>query len=373
MAFNGFAAELTPAQLAALNGRPYVAFIEPDARVSLESTLVVTEAEPLSGEIPTGVNRIDAERGEDVSRINVAVVDTGIDLKHPDLNVKSGKACWRNSRKKSEDLHGHGTHVAGIIGAKDDGVGVRGVAPNATLWAVRALNSRGEGLISTIACGINWAIKTRYDSDPSNDIAVVNLSLSSRGWDDQSCGRHSRSALHRAICAAVDRGIVVVVAAGNQHASAQNFAPAAFDDVLAVSAMSDFNGKGGGAAIATCRDEVDDHFASFSNYGPDIDLAAPGVCIYSTYKGSRYRILSGTSMAAPHVTGLVALYLAQTGICNDRACVERVRAELVSKAKSQSDRSCGFSGDPDSYPEPLAYLGYVEIEFDEEESERACR
>ncbi|MGW2521164.1 S8 family serine peptidase [Streptomyces sp. NPDC001617] len=263
--------------------------------------------------VPTGVDRVDADRSPTAAingvdtRVNadVAVIDTGIDLSHPDLNVyKAGeKNCWMPSLPP-QDQNGHGTHVAGTIGALDNSTGVVGVAPGVRLWPVQVLSPSGSGTSSSVICGID------YVTQHADQIDVANMSLGGVGTDDRNCGRTNGDAMHQAICASVARGVTYAVAAGNSHANAANTVPAAYDEVITVSALADFDGKPGGLGQPTCRADQDDTFADFSNYGPDVDLIAPGVCIRSTYLGGGYATMSGTSMATPHVAGGAALYRA---------------------------------------------------------------
>jgi subtilisin family serine protease len=187
--------------------------------------------------------------------------------------------------------------VAGTIGAKDDANGVVGVAPGARLWAVRVLNNQGSGSWSSIICGIDWV------TSRASTIEVANMSLGGTG-SDSPC---ADGGMHRAICASVAAGVTYVVAAGNSTMNANGYVPATYEEVITVSALADFNGEPGGGAAATCRADTDDTFASFSNFGSDVDLIAPGVCINSTWKGGGYNAISGTSMASPHVAGAAAL------------------------------------------------------------------
>jgi subtilisin family serine protease len=236
--------------------------------------------------------------------VDVAVIDTGIDLDHPDLNVYTAGAKNCSSGTSADDGNGHGTHVSGTIGALDNATGVVGMAPGARVWPVRVLNNRGSGTWSDIVCGID------YVTAHASQIEVANMSLGGTGTDDGNCGRSNNDAMHTAICNAVAAGVTFVVAAGNETDDAANHVPAAYDEVITVSALADFNGLPGGGAAATCRSDVDDTFASFSNYGADVDIIAPGVCINSTWKGGGYNTISGTSMASPHVAGGAALYKA---------------------------------------------------------------
>jgi subtilisin len=300
-ALKGFAATIPPARLERIKADADVAYVWADGVVTIDG-------KPGGGggaqTLPTGINRIDGELSSTISgngagsvNVDVAVIDTGIDLSHPDLNVVGGVNCSTGS--SYADGNGHGSHVAGTIGAKDDGVGVVGVAPGARLWAVRVLNNAGSGSWSSIICGIDWVTAR------AGTIEVANMSLGGTG-SDTGCGKND--ALHDAICRSVSAGVTYAVAAGNETDDAKNHVPAAYDEVITVSALADFNGLPGGGAAATCRADQDDSFASFSNYGADVDIIAPGVCILSTWKGGGYNTISGTSMASPHVAGAAALY-----------------------------------------------------------------
>lgn len=236
------------------------------------------EMHTLAQVLPWGIDRIDAEMvwptGNNADPIKVAVIDTGISAGHPDLaaNIKGGVNTI-NPKKNWNDDNGHGSHVAGTVGALNNTVGVVGAAPLVDLYAVKVLNRQGSGFISDIIEGIQWAV--------NNGMQVANMSFGSSS-DIQS--------MHDALIAAYNAGMVLVAAAGNSG-GAVGF-PAAYQEVIAVSAT-----------------DINNNLASFSSFGPEVDLAAPGVSIYSTYKGSAYATLSGTSMAAPHVTGSAALVL----------------------------------------------------------------
>jgi subtilisin family serine protease len=279
----------------------------------------------------------------------VAVLDTGIDLGHPDLNVVGGRNCAKG--KSFEDGNGHGTHVAGTIGAKDDGNGVVGVAPGARLYSVRVLNNNGFGSWSSIICGIDWVTANAA----ATGIKVANMSLGGSGSD----GTCASTALHRAICNSVNSArVTYVVAAGNSSANLSGFVPAAYDQVLAVTAVADFNGRPGGGASPTCRSDVDETPADFSNFAGSADsahtIAAPGVCIASTWKSGGYNTISGTSMASPHVAGAAALCLA--GPCagmSPSQVMSKLRADAAARPASY-----GFSGDPNS-PTAGRYYGFL--------------
>jgi subtilisin len=318
---------------------PRVAYIEQDQRVQAFQTL------------PTGINRVDADlspaRSGDGSgsvNVDIAIIDTGIDLSHPDLNVYVQKTFVSGTSSANDD-NGHGTHVAGIAAAKDNGYGVVGVAPGARLWAIKVLDSTGSGFISNIISGIDYIAKY------SSLVDVANLSF---GCECKS------SALDNAINNAVGKGITFVVAAGNSHKDAFTFSPANNPNVIAVSAIADSDGKCGGRGPSTSYGR-DDSFASFSNYGSTVDMAAPGVSILSTYKGKSYASMTGTSMSASHVTGGAALY---KGTVNPSASPSAVKDALLNQGSKISTVCDGnghgyFTGDPDPYHEPLLYARYL--------------
>jgi hypothetical protein len=274
--------------------------------------------------MPTGISPVGG-RLSPMARINgvddvrvdadVAVVDTGIDPTHPDLNVVGGVDCSSTDPTRWRDRHGHGTHVAGTIGARDDPWGVPGVAPGVRLWAVKILSDSGSGLLSWYVCGLDWIAAQRDPSDSSRPlIEAVNMSVTKWGRDDAACGTINADILHQAICRVTGKGVTVVAAAANDSGPASLRVPAAYNEVITVSALADTDGRSGGRGGRRCYSwggyDRDDTFANFSNYGADVDLIAPGKCIWSTYPGRRFAFMSGTSMAAPHDTGAAALYKA---------------------------------------------------------------
>lgn len=228
--------------------------------------------------LPWGIDRVDAElvwpSGNTADPIRVGIIDTGISNTHPDLlaNVKGGVNTI-NSIKNWNDDNGHGSHVAGIVAGLDNDIGVIGVGPAIDLYAIKVLNKNGSGFLSDVIEGIQWAV--------ASNMQVINMSLGTAS-DVQS--------FHDAVIAAKNAGLVTVAAAGNSGGAV--IFPAAYPETIAVSATNENN-----------------VIAPWSSRGPEVDLSAPGVSIYSTYKGTGYATLSGTSMAAPHVTGSAALVL----------------------------------------------------------------
>lgn len=273
----GVAAKLTPADVTKLQNDSRVAYIEQDRIVAL--------AKPGSGggsagpqEVPYGITRVGYGSGAGKT---AWVIDSGIDLDHPDLNVDVARSITVFTRGKdgdsADDGNGHGTHVAGTIGALDNNIGVIGVAHDATVVAVKVLDSRGSGSYSGVIAGVDYVAANGKSGD------VANMSL----------GGPTSDALDKAIVAAASKGIKFALAAGNESTHANNSSPARVNhqNVYTVSAM-----------------DSQDRFASFSNYGnPPVDYCAPGVSIKSTWKGGGYNTISGTSMASPHVAGLLLL------------------------------------------------------------------
>ncbi len=310
-AFRGFTASLDAGQRRALLRDPNVVAVVPDEIVHLAAQT-----------IPTGVSRIGAKKSlvADINGLDqrvdadVAIVDTGIGP-HPDLNIAGGYNCSSSDRSAWADNNGHGTHVAGTVAALDNDFGVVGVAPGARLWAVKILNGDGYGYLSWYVCGLDW-ILSRHDPDDSSRplFEAVNMSVAKAGKDDANCGLTNKDVLHQAVCRLVAGGVTVVAAAANDHANASKKVPAAYNEVITVSALADTDGKPGGTGGKRCYSwgsyDKDDTFANFSNYGHDVDLIAPGKCIWSTKPGPTYGYSSGTSMATPAVTGAVALYKA---------------------------------------------------------------
>jgi subtilisin len=345
-AIHGFAGTVPEARLRALQDDPEILTIEPDVEVSAFPQRAVvlaggdTPMLTVNGEtLPTGVMRAGVSQQTDVSGVGVAVLDTGISLSHPDLNVAPGVSYIRGNKNGNDD-NGHGSHVAGTIAAKVNGAGVRGVAPNARVFPVKVLDRWGSGSLSAIISGIDWVTRNAA----SKNIRVANMSLGFQG---------TSASLNTALNNSVAAGVIYVVAAGNSGADSQYFSPANHPRVITVSAMADSNGQCGGGGAATGYG-ADDTFAMFSNWGLPVDIAAPGVDILSTYKDGGYAYSSGTSMASPHVAGAATLFVAS----NPGATPETVKANLLSVATPQT-HGCdatgrgGFTGDRDAALEPL--------------------
>jgi subtilisin family serine protease len=302
---NGLVARLPEAAQAALARRPEVAFIEDDALMRIKGRLTPcakgrgrpAPAQP-DESVPWNIGRIGADRVWETTQapgVKVAIVDTGIDLNHPDLvdNISPENGGGYNAirpRKSPDDDNGHGTHVAGTVAAADNLIGVVGVGPQISLSAVKVLSRSGTGFVSDVIDGLGWCIV--------NGMQVANMSMG--GPDSLS--------LHLAIREAYLAGITIICAAGNNDGGPVDY-PAAYPETIAVSATTRSSG-----------------FAPFSSAGPEVDLAAPGENVYSTYKDGYYAWGSGTSMAAPHVSGTAALVLAAKGPMGPEAMLDHLRA-----------------------------------------------
>ncbi|KAB1186702.1 MULTISPECIES: S8 family serine peptidase [Haloferax] len=298
------AGQFSQSALRGLSNRPDVRYIEPDG--VMHAIGGPSDIDSSDAEIPWGVDRVDAEKVHESTTgdgAHIAIIDSGIDNDHPDLSGNLGDGIaytvgprWRDDSSTDprdwDDGNGHGTHCAGIAAAVNNGNGVVGVSTRSTLHAVKVLDNSGSGSYSDVAAGIAY--------------------VADRGWDvgSLSLGGGLSSTIEDACNYAYGKGVLLVAAAGNDGEDVANSAPAAYPSVVAVSATSD-----------------DDSVPSWSNFGDEIELAAPGVNIYSTYKGGGYATLSGTSMACPHVSGAAGL-LMSTGLSHTDA-----RTRLQSSAE----------------------------------------
>ena len=316
-ALSGFAAELTPQQQAKLAGDRDVLMVTladrdaapqhhatPSPLTPIEQTpQIISHGLQRVGALESKTARIDGH--DNPMNVDIAVIDSGIQVDQPDLRVVGGADCTGDGSGIS-DQEGHGTEVAGILAARDNAFGIVGVAPGARLWSVRIFDANDVGTDANLLCGIDWV--THHD----HLIEVTNLSLEDNGGDDGHCGLVNHDPVHWAICQSVQGGMTYVAGAGNEAADASAFMPASFPEVITASAMSDTDGLPGGLGPVDCLGEPDDSFAYvFSNFGPAIDIAAPAVCVGTTYIGSQLAVDSGTSFAAPKVAGAVALIKVQ--------------------------------------------------------------
>ncbi|MCJ7789365.1 MAG: S8 family serine peptidase [Candidatus Atribacteria bacterium] len=250
-----------------------------------------------------GVKHIGAgfvhDDGNKGAGIKVAIIDTGIDYNHPDLdaNYKDGYD-FVNSDDDPMDDEGHGTHVAGIIAAEDNNIGVVGVAPAAELYAIKVLDDTGSGYVSDVILAIQWATDPNGNGYAEDRLDIINMSLGAK---------KGNIFLKWACNLAYNDGLLLVAAAGNEYGGAVIY-PAAYDSVIAVSATNSSDG-----------------LASFSSVGLEVELAAPGVNINSTLPGNEYsgETWSGTSMASPHVAGTAALvWAANPGWSNEEVRIQ---------------------------------------------------
>lgn len=337
-ALAGFAAELSAADAETLRSDPRVQSIEPDKLATLTGQTLTNGVDRVQAEV---VTMTGADPAPDV---DIAIIDTGVDIDHPDLRVAGGAAfngpeaqCGDGSGPYDDD-HGHGTQVSGVAAARDNSIGYVGVVPGARIWAVKVLTA-ADGYASCIIRGVDWVTAN------ADTIEVANISIAIP----------DSPALCEAIAASVAAGVVYTVGAGNTTGDASLLSPANCASAIAVSAIADGDGRSGGVGAGTPYG-LDDTFAEFSSNGPAVDMAAPGVSILSTYMGGGYAIGFGTSFSAPHVAGAIARLL-MDGYDGPAESGDVVAAMLAGGFAVAQDSECGFTGDPDGFPEPMLYIG----------------
>ena len=357
-AINGFAVSLNENAVQRLRNDKRVRFVEPDGHVTF------CDQTTGAGVVRMGLTNFPVAQlngNDERVDIGVAILDSGIDTNHPDLNVVNAWGA-RNYWDGSDPL-GHGTHVAGIVGAKDNGIGVVGVAPGARLWSVQVVgwDQFGfyiDGTWSDVIAGID------YIAQHTNEISVVNASLASTPSDPVPAPYY---ALRAAVQSLVTNGIVFVAAAGNngidiagadgvfgpvdESETCDDIVPVSYPEVMGVTSMNP-------ATDQLASDSNYSSAARATNYvsstGMAVDVAAPGVDIYSTYPGGAYGFGTGTSMAAPHVAGLVALYIAANGRAHNEQEVYAIRQAIINNSLPQSSWNTTNTLDPDSNHERLA-------------------
>ncbi|HCE57294.1 MAG TPA: peptidase S8 [Prolixibacteraceae bacterium] len=279
----GFSVKIAPGQLKKLQDDPSVSYIEEDQIITLVIPDVKIKGKPTkpaptppAQTTPWGISRVHGVATYSGSN-KIWIIDTGIDLDHPDLNVDAASG-WNfvAGTQLADDDHGHGSHCAGIAAAENNTIGVIGVAAGATVVPVKVLNRRGSGTYSAIIAGVDWVADHGVTGD------VANMSL----------GGGFYQPINDAVIAASAK-VKFSLAAGNESTDANTKSPASANgvNIYTISAM-----------------DSADKFAYFSNFGnPPVDYCEPGVSIYSTYKGGGYATMSGTSMAAPHMAGILLL------------------------------------------------------------------
>lgn len=271
----GFSVKISEENLNLLKNDDRIKYIEPDMHILRPPWEDPNPDDGAEQQIPYGINRVG--HGSGVGKV-AWIIDSGIDLDHPDLNVDVTRSVdFTGSRVGADDENGHGTHCAGIVAALDNEIGVVGVASGATLIAVRVLDRRGNGTTSGVIAGVDYVAANASSGDAAN----------------MSIGGGISTTLDDAVLAASNNGIYFSLASGNESDDANNHSPARVNgsNIWTISAM-----------------DINDNWASFSNYGnPPVDYCEPGVSIYSTYKSGGYATLSGTSMAAPHMCGILLM------------------------------------------------------------------
>ncbi len=313
---NSISADIPESVSEKLKKNPKIKYIEEDAQVQIAGKPSQPQPPQPPQQITWGIARVKAPEAWNNStgkNVKIAVLDTGISNSHPDLTVSGGiNLVGKSKNNKWNDDNGHGTHVAGIIAARNNSIGVVGVAPDAQLYAVKVLDAYGSGYISDVIEGIDWAVQ--------NNMNVVSMSLGTAIYSQ---------ALNDSTANAYKVGILLVVAAGNSGdgnlSTDDVLYPAKFDSVIAVSAV-DFNN------IAPI----------WSADGAEIELAAPGVDIYSTWINGGYANESGTSMAAPFVSGVAALVKSKNLAMSSQEIRNALAYSAVDLGVPGRDRIYGF-------------------------------
>lgn len=300
-AIRGFSARLTAAQIQALENNPLVSYVEADGEMSITAQV-----------LPWGINRIDADISSTlagngsgaVSNVNVYIIDTGADTTHADLNVVNHVNFAGGPNK---DCNGHGTHVSGTVAARDNAIDVVGVAPGAPITGVKVLGCGGSGTTAGVIKGVDWVTANAVKP------AIANMSL----------GGGASSALDNAVINSANSGVFYSLAAGNSGANACNSSPARA-------------GATNGVMTVAATDSADRE-ASFSNFGPCVDIWAPGVSVLSTKLNGGTTTLSGTSMASPHGGGTGALYLSSHPGATASSVESALKFDSVSTGTNSKD------------------------------------
>jgi subtilisin family serine protease len=368
-ALKGFAGKIPANRLAKIQADPRVAYVQEDWVMHTMASdyehlhgIERIRATDVHASGRTGKFTVGPNAGESV---DVAILDTGIDLQHSRISPSTSPERMTSFVKKEfgengvgDDVDGHGTGVAGVI---------LQTAPDVRLWGVKVGTGPNPPTTATLIHAVDYVTGTRDSCGGQEPIEVVNMSLGGpvSAYYYGTCADTFGDALYKAICTSIERGVTYVVAAGNEGERVQDpkartaNVPAAYPEVITVAALADSDGASGGLGLPTSTGDYDDTFASFSNFGPEVDLIAPGVDIATakatatttttaTAGTDRYIVASGTSLAAPYVAGVAALYIAD----HPGATPAEVRDALVSSGVTGSSSEDPYPWDWDSDTDP---------------------
>ncbi len=332
-AIEGFSAKLSPDEVAELKNDKRVKYITQDRMIALKRPKppVDPDPEPTGQTIPWGITRVGGSG--DGTGTTAWVIDSGIDLDHPDLNVDVSRSISFTGDNNPDDGNGHGTHVAGTIGAIDNEIGVIGVAAGANVVALKVLDDNGNGEFSWTVSALDYVAAVGNAGD------AVNMSL---GPDT----RYIEPLSDAATKSLASLGFKIAIAAGNSYDDSSFYTPA----------------HNNGANIYTVSASAEgDYYAWFSNYGAPVDYIAPGNDIRSTWLNGAYNTIGGTSMASPHVCGLLLLGNIQSGGTASTGAyweLERIRGSYYITGNYSPTDNYSYSvfrPDPDSISEPMAH------------------